>query len=72
MSERFTIERRPGGARRCSDTLTGVSFTWVPGKYTGEELKAYADELANDLEVNGRKAEALRLMASELAAGGLL
>lgn len=69
---RFIVERRPGGSRRCSDTLTGVSLTWIPCRYTGETLAAYVEELVNDLEVDERKAAALRLMASELAAGGLL
>ena len=63
------ISRVPGveSAWHCIDSLTGVSVTWMEGKFNDTQSVAWSDDLAVRPDSPAQLAHVMRLMADWLA-----
>lgn len=68
MGERYLLSRVSGveNAWHCIDSATGVSVTWVEGKFNDTQSVAWPDELIGSLKDPAQLAHAMRLMADWL------
>lgn len=65
---KYVISRVPGveNAWHCIDRATGVSVTWVEGKFNDTQSVAWPDDLVGSLESPAQLARVMRLMADWL------
>lgn len=65
---KYVISRVPGveNAWHCIDSATGVSVTWVEGKFNDTQSVAWPDALVGSLGSPAQLAHVMRLMADWL------